>query len=107
MESNTFTFKSGYIFKIKSSFTCASENLLYIVTCNGCGENYIGRTGKSLRTRFTVHRQQIRDPSTRLISVSEHLDKCANRNYNIFPFYKFPEGTTEPERIIKETFFIK
>ena len=107
MESSIFTFKSGEIFKIKSSFSCASGNLLYIVTCKGCGENYIGQTGTSLRTRFTVHRQQIRDPSTRQISLSEHLDTCANRNYSIFPFYQFPEGTTEPERINKETFFIK
>ena len=92
----------------RNNFTCASGNLLYIVTCNGCGENYIGQTGTKLRTRFTVHRQQIRDPSVRKISLSEHLEECANtNNYSIFPFYQCHDECTEAERINKETFFIR
>ena len=77
---------------------------MYIVTCSGCGENYIGQTGTSLRKRFTVHRQQIKIPEYRKIQLSGHLENCGNKNYTIFPFYKFPDEITEQERINKETF---
>ena len=49
---------------------CTSTNLVYVITCAGCGQNYIGETGDVLRNRVTVHKQQIRDPDTRTLGVS-------------------------------------
>ena len=72
---------------------CSSKNLLYVIKCEGCEENYIGQTGNDLRKRMTVHRQQIKDPSTRKIPLSAHLSECAGNKDNyftLFPFYKFP-----------------
>lgn len=109
-EGSEFRFKDGQIFKVKHYFTCASENVIYIITCNGCGENYIGQTGMSLRKRMTVHRQQIKNPNYRQIQLSEHLDTCAGAiipNFKLFPFYQCANGITEQERIIKESYFIK
>ena len=57
--------------------TCASSNLIYVITCRGCGENYIGQTGLTIRKRMTLHRQQIRDPATRMIPLSGHISECA------------------------------
>ncbi len=54
-------------------------------------KEYIGETGDFLRKRVTVHNQQIRDPNTRMIQVSGHIDTCAhtiNPKYYVFPFYK-------------------
>ena len=62
IEGESFTFKGGQIFQVRNYFTCASENLIYVITCVGCNENYIGQTGMSLRKRMTVHRQQIKPP---------------------------------------------
>ena len=59
---------------------------------------------------MTVHRQQIKDPSTRKIPLSAHLSECAGNKDNyftLFPFYKFPINATEQHRIIKEAEFIK
>ena len=38
-----------------------------------------------------VHEQQIRDPSTRQMPVSKHIDNCCKTQpkFSIFPFYKF------------------
>ena len=36
-------------------------------------QNYIGETGDVLRNRGTVHKQQIRDPHTRVLGVSRHI----------------------------------
>ena len=55
---------------------CTSTNLIYIITCAGCGHNYKGKTGDVMRNRVTVHKQQIRDPHTRMLGVSKHIDEC-------------------------------
>ena len=55
-----------------------------------CAEFYIGQTGDKLRNRKMVHEQKIRDPSTRQMPVSKHIDNCCKTQpFSIFPFYKF------------------
>ena len=39
-------------FKIKARMHCKSKNVLYILTCNGCGEQYIGNTHDALGSRM-------------------------------------------------------
>ena len=85
---------------------CSSKNLLYVIKCEGCGEDYIGETGNELRKRMTVHRQQIRDPTVNMIPLSADLRNCAKDKENyftLFPFCKFADKTTEEERIVKES----
>ena len=87
---------------------CTSTNLIYVRTSAGCGHNYIGETGDVLRNRVTVHKQQIRDPHTRMLGVSKHIDECAaalTPQFTIFPFYKIL-SPSEVMRKNKERFFI-
>ena len=87
---------------------CTSTNLIYVITCAGCGHNYIGETGDVLRNRATVHKQQIRDLHTRILGVSKHIDECAaglTPQFTIFPFYKIL-SPSEVMRKNKERFFI-
>lgn len=105
-----FLFKNGSKFTVKTSMTCVSSNLIYVITCAGCGENYIGQTGDTLRHRMTVHRQQIREPRYQCTFVSEHIRNCAaniHPNFFVFPIYKFYKATTEKERETKEKLFIE
>jgi hypothetical protein len=106
IESNHYKF-SDKIFYVNQSMTCDVKNVLYVITCNGCNEFYIGQTGDKLRTRRTIHAQQIRDPSTRMIPLSKHLDQCsdANPKFQMFPFFKLKSNNTV-ERLIKERYFI-
>ena len=91
-QGKEFTFSAtNETFRIKHSMNCTSTNLIYVITCAGCGHNYIGETGDVLRNRVTVHKQQIRDPHTRMLGVSKHIDECAaglTPQFTIFPFYK-------------------
>ena len=64
LEGNYFTFRCGTNFKIHEHMSCDVKNVVYIMICRGCGEEYIGETGNLLRQRVTVHNQQIRDPRT-------------------------------------------
>ena len=108
-QGKDFTFSAtNEPFRIKHSTNCTSTNLIYVITCAGCGHNYIGETGDVLRNRVTVHKQQIRDPHTRMLGVSKHIDECAaglTPQFTIFPFYKIL-SPSEVMRKNKERFFI-
>lgn len=105
----TFLFKgSTQPFRVKHSMNCGTENLLYVIQCQGCMENYIGQTSDTLRTRMRVHKQQINTPEYRKIAVSKHIAECARDKdirFKVFPFYKImkPEKTF---RDVKEQRFI-
>ena len=75
--------------------SCDVGNVIYVMTFMGCGEKYIGDL---LRQTFTLHGQQIRDPSIRMLQVREDIANCANAmtpKYDAFLFYKmYSESTT-------------
>ena len=108
IEGDAFEFKCGRKFYVHESMTCAVKNVLYVIKCGGCGKEYIGQTGDFLRKRVTVHNQQIRDPKTRMLYVSGHIDICAHQlipKYMIFPFYKMYSESVS-FRCAKENYFI-
>ena len=51
-ECETFIFKNQKTFQIRHPMNCKSKNLIYVMTCNGCGEHYIGQTGDKLCTEW-------------------------------------------------------
>ena len=107
-ESKTIRITStGRDFKILKHLNCKSKNVLYIITCNGCQEQYVGMTNNQLKTRMTLHRQHIDHPIYRKLGVSQHLDECSKLEikYSVTPFFKIPESRTAG--LIKEQLFIK
>lgn len=107
LEGNSFQFNCGMNFKVYEDMTCEVKNVIYVMKCRGCGEEYIGETGNFLRKRVTIHNQQIRDPRTRMLPVSGHIDECAsnlNPKYYIFPFYKMYLESTTLRRAKEKTF---
>ena len=102
-ESNSYNF-NGKIFYVNETMSCDVRN---VIPYNGCNEYYIGQTGNKLRTRRTIHAQQIQDPSTTQIPLSEHLDKCSTNNtkFRIFPFFKMRTESISA-RLAKEKHFI-
>ena len=98
LEGNSFQFNCGLNFKVHEDMTCEVKKVIYVMKCRGFGEENIGETGNFLHKRVTIYNQQIRDPRTRMLRVSGHIDECAshlNPKYYIFPFYKmYLESTT-------------
>ena len=68
---------------------CKSKNVLYIVTCQGCKEQYVGMTNDTLAARVRVHKQHINSPQYRKLGVSKHIDECSNLKlkFTITPFF--------------------
>lgn len=73
----------------------------YYITCNNCGEEYIGLNGTQINALVCVHHQQIND--LRNTSCNEHFDKSAKGDYQVFPFYKLKSDSTAM-RLFKENY---
>ena len=78
-------------FNIREKLTCKSSNVLYIITCGGCNQQYVGMTTQKLAGRFTIHRQHIDYEQYRKIGVSEHLAN-ARHPQQISPSHHFTDS---------------
>ena len=105
----SYTFKMGKKFILKNRMTCDSKNLIYVVTCSTCQEEYIGETGigeTKLRDRVRIYRQHIRQPEYEKLKVEKHLRTCGKGNFTIFPFLQLRSNDTDYRREY-EDYFIK
>ena len=98
---------TGRQFEIRQRLTCKSVNVLYIITCTGCNEQYVGMTTLALARRFTLHRQHIDCPEYRKLGVSQHLADCSNKQikFTVSPFYKI--SAEKDVLLAKEQLFIR
>ena len=77
---NAASNRNGYSAYGQTRNTSYYDNVVYVMVYTGCNKEYIGKTGDFLRKRMNVHRQQKRDPNTRMLYVSEHIEMCAASN---------------------------
>jgi hypothetical protein len=107
IEGDKFTFPTiKWDFKVTSNMSCETLNCLYVLTCGGCQEIYIGETN-NLRLRTNLHRDHITNNSG--LYVSKHIHDCASKKENkfrIMPFYKIRRDDTGLRKQ-KEEHFIK
>ena len=75
MTTNELTIcKTGKVFQIKVATSCKSSNIVYIITCRRCGEQYVGETGQPLHYRINSHCFDIRQRRTEESPVAEHVN---------------------------------
>ena len=89
--------------------TCDSRNLIYVVICPTCKEEYIGKTGNGdskLRDRVWIYRLNIRQPEQEKLKVEKHVRTCGKGNFTIFPFLQLHSNDTDLQREY-EDYFIK
>ena len=100
--------KSVCVRRFLRCMSCEAKNLIYVIKCKGCDEEYIWETGDTLRHRLTVHRQQIRDARVRILYVSNHIANCARFQpvkFTILPLYKMQTDCVSARKM-KEQHFI-
>ena len=56
-------------YRIRQSFSCDSQNVIYLITCKKCKKQYVGYTTKTLRERTNHHRSSIFTNQNRYISI--------------------------------------
>ena len=66
---------------------CHSANVIYLITCNKCGLQYVGETVQRLNERFTMHRQGIKSPekhgTCRILSGHFNKGTCKGSGYTV------------------------
>ena len=60
--------------EIQSEVDCQTSNLVYLINCNKCREQYIGQSGKTLAQRFRQHRGYV---------INKELDKATGAPFNL------------------------
>ena len=93
------SFQSKMGIKYQFDMSCDVKNVVYVLICKGCREEYDGETN-DLRKRMSVHRNHIRDPNRRILRVSGHIDNCTNMEpkFSVFPGYKMTTDGVAPRR---------
>lgn len=99
-------------FTITGRITCNSKNILYLIECKKCEEQYVGETSKTLRARLTDHISDINRYCN--TSVAEHFNQISHDGINdlyITPIVQMPDlGSKMKNSLARrkyESFFIK
>ena len=94
-------------FMLKNFFNCESSNLIYVVICQGCKEEYIGETGCLVKEWISIYRQHIRQLQYQLLAAKEHLCTCGDRKFHIFSFFKILQENKLLRRFYEDFFIDK
>ena len=71
---------TGRSHKIAGNYTCTSKNIVYVITCSKCKDQYVGETKNSLRQRLTSHKYDIRHHihhHKKSTPISEHFNSSS------------------------------
>ena len=60
---------------------CNTLNCIYVLSCNGCKEEYIGETN-NLRLRLNLHKNHVTKNVG--LNVSRHISECAKNKHPKF-----------------------
>ena len=70
-------------------FSCESMNILYVVICLSCSDNYLGKT-KNAKSRMSKHKSDVLNPhNSKCRQCVEHLRKCSSLKEPYFAFLPF------------------
>ena len=84
---NTFIFTvTGKSYSITGQLKCESINVVYLITCSKCLEQYIGSAVK-FKTRFRIHKSDIKTKKERCGSARHFNSKCYH-DTNPFQYLK-------------------
>ncbi|XP_023341082.1 uncharacterized protein LOC111711067 [Eurytemora carolleeae] len=69
-----------YSFKPQDPCNCRSRRVIYLVTCQECHMQYVGKTERGLYERHYEHRKEVNNESSPL---GRHFGKCGEKNWSI------------------------
>ena len=93
-EDMEHTFKTvSKKFKIKVPFNCESKNLIYVVICRSCKEEYTGQVQAMLKERLNTYRQHIRQPELQQIDVQGYVRHAVVEISKLCRFLQFGKTT--------------
>ena len=95
-ENNQFkSNRNSQIFNIRQNINCQSENVVYLIWCEECKLQGVGRTLK-MSTRLSNYYSHIKQKRRTYFSVNHFIDKHANRLWHFEGYWQVKLGTVHP-----------
>ena len=76
---------SGEQFFIKQAISCADSNVIYVICCQSCNLQYVGKTTMTFRSRMDAHRSAINGNSDTAVSKHFRLPGHKLHHFVAFP----------------------
>ena len=80
---NFYSEVTEYNYPVKGRISCKTTNVIYLITCEVCGDQYVGQTRRELNTRFKEHRNALldtlkleKDRTYVPTAISIHFEEC-------------------------------
>ena len=108
LKASLYQFKRvNKTFLLKNSFNWESSNLIFVIICQGCKEEYIGETACQVKEQRSIYRQHIRKPQYHQLEVEEHLRTCGDAKFHIFQFFKICQENKSLIKPYEDSFIYK
>ena len=103
VESNSFlSTTASASFSVRENFTCASSDVIYLITCKKCNIQYVGQTQQKCSQRMNKHKFDIKHFPDIITTVSEHFNSPGH-SIKKFSFMPIDKVTGNWKRLMKET----
>ena len=80
-------------FEIRVPFNCDSKNLIYVVICSSCKEEYIEQTQRIIKERLNSYRQHTQPVNISQLDIENHIRTYCDRNFKVLSFLQCGETT--------------
>ena len=93
---------------VNTSVTCTTSNIIYCITCDKCGEQYVGETEKEGGVRFAQHRGYVNNYENHLREgkrtepTGEHFNKPGHSGVSDMKF-QIIEKLFSNNRVMRKT----
>ena len=67
------SFSNGKTYQLQTVATCKTHNVIYLIQCQKCSQQYVGESGQALHERLNSHRSDVRLKKIEK-SVSAHFN---------------------------------
>lgn len=98
---------TGHTYNLRHNANCASNDVIYLITCKRCNVQYVGQTSQSISKRMNSHRFDICnfvDPAfSTTVATHFNLDR---HSIDDFSFMPIDNVNHDLDRLCKETFWI-
>ena len=95
-------------FVVNTPVTCTTKNIIYCITCNKCGDQYVGETEKEAGVRFSQHRGYVNNyvnhvrEGKRIEPTGEHFNKPGHSGVSDMKF-QIIEKLFSNNRVMRKT----
>ena len=96
---------TGETFLIRQHITCRTANVIYVITCVKCKQQYVGETSNCIRTRANQHRSDITTGNKNIPTV-RHFKACGLQHFQLTVVERVRRLDVETRRA-RESFWIE